>query len=88
MYAPRFDCGSRYYLKVYLLDDGYNLVDSYIFEDSFPQWCEAKWKKASHVFDVNKKIRYVIFYHAGCDTQFWAGFYGSKMSSGSIRILF
>lgn len=87
MYAPRFDCGCRYYLKVYLLDDAFSLVDSFVFEDSFPQWSEAVWKKASHVFDVNKKIRYIIFYHAGADTQFWAGFYGSKMSSGCIRIL-
>jgi hypothetical protein len=84
-YAARFDCGSIYKLNVYLVNVNYEIVDSYQFQDQMPQWSEAKWMLASHLFDVKKPFKYIIYYHGGQDTQFWAGFYGSKMTNGSIR---
>ena len=84
-YAARFDCGSIYKLNVYLVNDNYEIIDSFQFQDQMPQWSDAKWKLASRLFDVKKPFRYVIFYHGGQDTQFWAGFYGSKMTNGSVR---
>jgi hypothetical protein len=86
-YAPRFDCGSKYNLCVFLISDAFELVDEFKFEERFEQWSETHWREAKHLFTVMKPIRYVLFYHSGVDTQFWAGFYGSKMTNGSIRIL-
>ena len=86
-YAPRFDCGCKYNLCVYLIDDNFKLVDYYKFDDEFAQWSENTWKQTTHLFDIKEQIRYILFYHSGVDTQFWAGFYGSKMTNGSIRII-
>ena len=86
-YAARFDCGSVYNLNVFLLSDTLEVVDSFAFEHRFEQWSDAEWKQVSHTFNVKKPTRYVLFYHSGVDTQFWADFYGAKMTNGSIRIL-
>ena len=86
-YAPRFDCGSMYKICVYLIGQDFSLVDEFKFEERFEQWSETFWRQVKHVFNVNKPIRYVLFYHCGVDTQFWAGFYGSKMTAGSVRIV-
>ena len=86
-YAPRFDCGSIYKICVYLIGDDFSLVDEFKFEERFEQWSHADWRQVKHVFDVKKPIRYILFYHSGVDTQFWAGFYGAKMTNGSVRIL-
>ena len=86
-YAPRFDCGSIYKICVYLIGDDFSLVDEFKFEENFQQWSQTDWRQVKHVFDVKKPIRYILFYHSGVDTQFWAGFYGAKMTNGSVRIL-
>ena len=31
-------------------------------------------------------VRFVVFYHGGVDTQFWAGHYGSKMSGACVKL--
>lgn len=85
-YVSRSDCGCQYALRVYLVNDQYKMVDSYKFNDRFAQGYSSAWKKAGFVFNISKKIRYILFYHGGCDSQFWAGFYGPKMSAGCIRI--
>jgi hypothetical protein len=86
-YAPRADCGSKYNMCVFLISDSFEVVDEFRFEEKFEQWSETHWREAKHLFTVVKPIRYVLFYHSGVDRQFWAGFYGSKMTNGSIRIL-
>lgn len=85
-YSARWDCGSEYKLAVFVLDEKFNLVEKFAFEDEFPQWSEAKWQCVKHDFEIKKPFRYVIFLHGGRDTQFWAGFYGSKMTKSVVRI--
>jgi hypothetical protein len=87
-YAARFDCGSLYKLNVYLINENYEIIDSFKFQDEMPQWSDAKWMSAHHLFEVKKPFKYIIYYHGGQDTQFWAGFYGSKMSNGSVQFKF
>jgi hypothetical protein len=86
-YAPRADCGSKYNMCVFLISDSFEVVDEFKLEERFEQWSETHWREAKHLFTLVKPIRYVLFYHSGVDRQFWAGFYGSKMTNGSIRIL-
>ena len=31
-------------------------------------------------------VKYVEFEHSGKDTQFWAGYYGSKMAGGVVKV--
>ena len=86
-YAARCDCGSIYKLNVYLVNDEYQIIDSYLFTDQMPQFTGGKWKLASNLFDVKKPFKYIIYYHGGQDSHYWAGFFGSKMTNGSVRLL-
>ena len=86
-YAARRDCGSIYSLKCFLVSSDYKVVDKFIFEDTI-NLDKAKWKEVQHVFNVKVAVRYLIFYHSGVDTQFWSGFYGSKMTNGSVEIFY
>ncbi|VDN21349.1 unnamed protein product [Gongylonema pulchrum] len=46
---------------------------------------DALWQKIEHTFEnYPKGTRYVVFEDAGCDDQFWAGHYGSKMAKATI----
>ena len=86
-YGARFDCGSKYSLKVLLVDSEFKERDKFEFEDIMEEWCDAKWKEIKHTFNVDFPVKYVVFFHSGKDTQFWAGNYGSKMTNGSVRII-
>lgn len=86
-WTERFDCGAKYFLSVLLVDSTYQIVDWFKFEKIMPQWSDANWKLESHVFEVKAPVKYILFYHAGSDTQDWAGQYGSKMTNASVRIL-
>ena len=85
-YAARNDCGSIYGLKCFLVNSDYKVVDKFFFEDKMSKLGNAKWKEVQHVFNLKEAVRYLIFYHSGVDTQHWAGFYGSKMTNGSVKI--
>jgi len=87
-WTERFDCGCQYYLSVLLVDATFQIVDWFKFEEVIPQWSDAEWKKVSHVFEVTKPVKYILYYHAGKDTQFWAGNYGAKMTNSSVTITF
>lgn len=86
-YASRFDSGCIYKLNVYLLNKDFEIVDYFRFEDILLQWSNPEWKLAKHEFKIEKPFRYIIFHHAGKDTQCWAGFYGSKMTNGSVKFI-
>ena len=86
-YVARKDCGSIYKLGVFLISEDYEIIDKFFYEDQMPQWSDGEWKQASHTFKSCKNVKYIIVYHAGVDTQFWAGNYGSKMTNGSAQIL-
>lgn len=87
-YAPRSDCSSKYRLVVYLVDydDQYQLVDKYEFSDELV--ADTKWECTKHEFLITKPFKYVIYMHGGCDNQYWAGFYGSKMTNSNLRLYF
>jgi len=86
-WTERFDCGCQYFLSVLLVDSTFQIVDWFKFEKVREQWSDARWKEVRHVFEVSKPFKYIVYYHAGKDTQFWAGNYGAKMTNGSVRIV-
>jgi len=43
--------------------------------------------QASHSFKNQSKASYLILYHSGVDTQFWAGHYGTKISGSVVKVL-
>ncbi|CAF1068389.1 unnamed protein product [Brachionus calyciflorus] len=86
-YAPRNDCGSKYYVQAVLFDQNFRPLDSAYFNDQFPQWSDCTWKKFTHVFkDYSSDVRYILFQHGGKDTQFWAGHYGIKVTNSAVRL--
>ncbi|XP_027738344.1 F-box only protein 6-like [Empidonax traillii] len=87
-YAARSDCGCRYELTVRLLS-----ADHIVLEEFHPepviieQWNDAKWREISHTFqNYPAGVRHIYFQHGGQDTQFWAGWYGVRVTNTSITI--
>uniref|UniRef100_UPI00398EEA61 F-box only protein 6-like n=1 Tax=Pristiophorus japonicus TaxID=55135 RepID=UPI00398EEA61 len=87
-YAGRRDCGCVYNLVVELLSKDRTLIQRYESETiTIPQWSDAQWNEMTHVFkDYGPGVRYVHFSHKGRDTQFWAGWYGVRVTNSSVII--
>lgn len=87
-FAPRADCGCTYNIQVKLLSADYIVLKS--FEPppvTIQQWNDSKWTEVSHTFsDYPPGVRYIHFQHGGKDTQYWAGWYGPRVTNSSIII--
>jgi len=86
-YTSRRDCGSEYYLNVYVINSKFEIIDTFNFNETMPKSGEGEWKNVNHTFDFKEKFQYIIFYHAGKDTSYWDGYYGSKMTNGSVKLI-
>uniref|UniRef100_A0A8C6ZCX1 F-box only protein 6-like n=1 Tax=Nothoprocta perdicaria TaxID=30464 RepID=A0A8C6ZCX1_NOTPE len=87
-YAARFDCGCRYEITVRLLSEDYIVLEEFHPEPVvIEQWSDAMWREVSHTFhNYPAGVRYIWFQHGGQDTQFWAGWYGIRVTNSSITI--
>ncbi|KAM6982073.1 F-box only protein 6-like [Tautogolabrus adspersus] len=87
-YAPRWDCGSEYEICVELLNQRKKPVQTFAPETIyFEQWNDQKWCQMTHVFrNYGPGVRYIRFAHGGKDTQFWAGWYGIRVTDSSVEI--
>uniref|UniRef100_A0AAR2J0L4 FBA domain-containing protein n=2 Tax=Pygocentrus nattereri TaxID=42514 RepID=A0AAR2J0L4_PYGNA len=87
-YAPRRDCGSQYDICIELLNQFQEAVQTLQPESViFPQWNDQPWKEMTHVFkDYGRGVRFIRFTHGGRDTQFWAGYYGIRVTSSSVKV--
>ncbi|XP_050787850.1 F-box only protein 44 isoform X3 [Gopherus flavomarginatus] len=87
-YAARFDCGCRYELCVQLLSADYIVLHKFCPEPVIiEQWSDAEWRQISYTFHNYKAgVRHILFEHGGQDTQFWAGWYGCRVTNSSITI--
>ncbi|KAI9516134.1 hypothetical protein NQZ68_018979 [Dissostichus eleginoides] len=87
-YAPRWDCGSQYEICVELLNHSKGLVQTFAPDTiTFEQWNDQNWNQLTHVFqNYGPGVRYIRFTHGGRDTQFWAGWYGIRVTDSSVEI--
>ncbi|XP_053547431.1 F-box only protein 6 [Bombina bombina] len=87
-FAPRRDCGSMYKLCVRLLSKKKQTIQEFLPEPvMMEQWSDAKWQTMTHTFrDYGPGVRYIYFQHGGQDTQFWAGWYGVRVTNSSVTI--
>ncbi|NXC47322.1 FBX6 protein, partial [Penelope pileata] len=87
-YAARFDCGCRYELSVKLLSEDYLVLEEFRPEPVvIEQWSDAMWREISHTFsNYPAGVRHILFQHGGQDTQFWAGWYGIRVTNSSITV--
>ncbi|XP_050038738.1 F-box only protein 6-like [Dermacentor andersoni] len=87
-HAARFDCGCEYRLTVSLLNEKRKVLHEFTTGPIVTeQWLGREWSQVTHVFrDYPSGVRFVQFQHYGCDTQFWAGNFGSKMAGGVVRV--
>ncbi|XP_064423922.1 F-box only protein 6 isoform X2 [Latimeria chalumnae] len=87
-YAARHDCGCTYKLQVQLLSQDHLVIKQRHSGKIFiEQWSDAKWNQISFTFsNYGPGVRYIKFLHGGKDTQFWAGWYGIRVTNSSITI--
>lgn len=87
-FAARADCGCQYEIKVHLLSEDKKVLCKFSPELVFiPQWSDAHWQEMSHTFrDYGPGVRYIYFSHGGKDTQWWAGWYGVRVTNTSVTI--
>ncbi|XP_054995296.1 F-box only protein 6 isoform X2 [Sorex araneus] len=87
-FAPRADCGCTYRLWVHLTSAENLTLASFEHPPvTIHQWNDAKWTEVSHTFsDYPPGVRHVLFLHGGRDTQFWAGWYGPRVTNSSVTV--
>ncbi|KAG9481901.1 hypothetical protein GDO78_010893 [Eleutherodactylus coqui] len=87
-YAARHDCGCKYQILVRLLSQNKTVMKEFqpkpvIIE----QWSAAQWSQFEYTFrDYGPGVRYIYFEHGGRDIQFWAGWYGIRVTNSSVTI--
>nr|XP_015192422.1 PREDICTED: F-box only protein 6 [Lepisosteus oculatus] len=53
----------------------------------FEQWNDMQWHQMRHVFrQYGRGVRFVKFTHGGKDCQFWAGWYGIRVTNSLVEI--
>ncbi|XP_041654512.1 F-box only protein 6-like [Cheilinus undulatus] len=87
-YAPRFDCGCEYEIRVELLNSEKEPIQIFAPEIIYlEQWNDQQWHQMTHVFkNYGPGVRYICFSHGGKDTQYWAGWYGIRVTDSSVEI--
>ncbi|XP_068935347.1 F-box only protein 44-like isoform X1 [Petaurus breviceps papuanus] len=87
-FAARNDCGCTYQICVKLLSDNREVLAEFTPDPVYiEQWNDAEWREVSYTFsNYPPKVCYIHFQHGGRDTQFWAGWYGPKVTNSSITI--
>jgi hypothetical protein len=68
-YTARNSIKCFYNLKVYLISEGFDIIDLFSHSDYITEF-PSKWKTVSHRFQLNSEsnqnpVRYVLFYHSG-----------------------
>ncbi|RXN11256.1 F-box only 6-like isoform X3 [Labeo rohita] len=87
-YTARTDCGSEYHICVELLDWRRNPITIFQPEKAiFSYGNDEPWCQMTHVFkDYGPGVRFIRFTHGGKDRQFWAGWYGIRVTNSSVEI--
>ncbi|XP_029291911.1 F-box only protein 44-like [Cottoperca gobio] len=87
-YSPRTDCGSKYKICVELKNQQMRPIQTFAPETvKFEQWSEEQWTQMTHVFqNYGRGVRFIHFIHGGKDTQFWAGWYGIRLTDSCVEI--
>ncbi|CAI9553350.1 unnamed protein product [Staurois parvus] len=88
-FAARADCGCEYKIEVHLLSKDKKVLCEFSPEPVvIPQWSDALWQEiTTHTFrDYGPGVRYIYFSHGGKDTQWWAGWYGVRVTNTSVTI--
>ncbi|CAL9707450.1 unnamed protein product [Knipowitschia caucasica] len=88
-YCGRRDCSSTYQITVTLLDKNQELIQKFTPEPVTlcPKRNDCSWREISHSFTkYGRGLRFISFEHGGKDCQFWAGWYGVRVTSSSVTI--
>ncbi|XP_056398196.1 F-box only protein 6-like isoform X2 [Hyla sarda] len=87
-YSARHDCGSQYTIHVQLLSHDKTVIAEFKPDPvRIEQWSTAEWAQIEYTFRMyGPGVRYIYFEHGGCDTQFWAGWYGIRVTNSSVTI--
>ncbi|XP_072305188.1 F-box only protein 6-like [Eucyclogobius newberryi] len=86
-YAARWDCACKYIIKVELLDENKRCLQKFEPAAVDLDQGENQWYQTTHVFtNYGPGVRYLNFVHGGKDRQFWAGWYGVRVTDSSVEV--
>ncbi|CAL1606629.1 unnamed protein product [Knipowitschia caucasica] len=87
-YSARWDCACEYKIKVELLNEKKKCIQTFEPEAVYlEQWNDQQWHQMTHVFtDYGPGVRFVRFVHGGQDRQFWAGWYGVRVTDSCVEV--
>ncbi|VVC34170.1 F-box domain,Galactose-binding domain-like,F-box associated (FBA) domain [Cinara cedri] len=86
-YSGRFDCGCKYAFRANVHDSTERVLEQHNYNDNLLQGQANKWTKISHIFKNQSNASSISIYHAGVDTQYWSGHYGSKVSGTVLKVM-
>lgn len=98
--GARFDCGGQFSVALVLMEesprDVNRLMQGFVakpcrhhfYSDKLRTTEPGKWHRFAHVVDqVPAGFRYGVLLIRAKDTQFWAGFYGTKISCAELHFI-
>ncbi|XP_023577308.1 F-box only protein 27-like isoform X1 [Octodon degus] len=86
-WGTRHECGGRYKLLVQLLDANKTILHEFSDMRVTIAHPNSMYFQVTHVFsNIKVGVRFVSFEHAGKDTLFWAGYYGTRMTNSSVTV--
>ena len=88
-FTNRNFCGLRYQLCVRLLNEKYEKIKEFVYNQEIDRSDDSEWHTVVDEFKISREnLRFIYYYHKGSDNIFWAGYYGAKITNSSVQLFF
>ncbi|XP_032401487.1 F-box only protein 2-like isoform X1 [Xiphophorus hellerii] len=87
-FCGRTDCGCTYQMTSCLLDENKEVLQEYIHDpETLDPEADSSWRQVTHTFyDYGPGMRFISFEHGGCDTSYWEGWFGVRVTGSSVTL--
>uniref|UniRef100_UPI00358E64FD F-box only protein 6-like n=1 Tax=Myxine glutinosa TaxID=7769 RepID=UPI00358E64FD len=87
-YSACWGCLYKLCCRLLAADQNTVIVEKTVQPELIPRWNDWSWKQAVLVLEhYGPGARYLEFEHSGKDTQFWSGWFGSRMTRASVMVV-
>ncbi|XP_014900662.1 F-box only protein 2 [Poecilia latipinna] len=87
-FCGRTDCGCTYQMTSCLLDENQEVLQEYVHDpETLDPEADCSWRQVTHTFsDYGPGMRFISFEHGGCDTSYWEGWFGVRVTGSSVTV--